>query len=66
MSGNRWNNVSEEAKDLVRKCLILNPAERIKPEQALLHPWITKKQNTSPLALIFFDNFEKPVHRFSK
>ncbi|KAL4508228.1 hypothetical protein ABPG72_021601 [Tetrahymena utriculariae] len=61
-----WEHISEDAKDLIRKCLILNAEERIKPEQALLHPWITGKQNTSPLALIFFNNFENTAKKLSK
>lgn len=27
-----WNHISEEAKDLIRKCLTKNPEERIKPQ----------------------------------
>jgi serine/threonine protein kinase len=34
-----WDRVSEEAKDLVRKCLKLNPAERLTFTQILKHPW---------------------------
>ncbi|KAL4508229.1 hypothetical protein ABPG72_021602 [Tetrahymena utriculariae] len=61
-----WSTISNEAKDLIQKCLILNPKERITPDQALLHPWITGKQNTSPLALIIFNNFENNARRLSK
>ncbi|EAR95768.2 Serine/Threonine kinase domain protein (macronuclear) [Tetrahymena thermophila SB210] len=61
-----WSAISDEAKDLIQKCLILNPKERITPDQALLHPWITGKQNTSPLALIIFNNFENNARRLSK
>ena len=33
-----WESVSEEAKDLVRKLLELNPQVRFTPDQALSHP----------------------------
>jgi serine/threonine protein kinase len=35
-----WKNVSKEAKDLIKKLLTYDPAERISAEQALKHPWI--------------------------
>lgn len=36
-----WKNVSKEAKDLIKKLLTYDPAERISAEQALKHPWIS-------------------------
>ncbi|KAL4454207.1 hypothetical protein ABPG74_012164 [Tetrahymena malaccensis] len=43
-------NISENAKDLIRKCLQVDPERRIKPTEALIHPWILDKQNnTQPL-----------------
>jgi calcium/calmodulin-dependent protein kinase I len=38
--GNAWENVSEKAKDLVRK-LLINRQERLTAEQALTHPWFS-------------------------
>ena len=35
-----WKNISDSAKDLVKKCLTLNPSKRITPDKALKHPWI--------------------------
>ena len=35
-----WRSISDEAKDLVRKMLTYDPAERISAEAALAHPWI--------------------------
>ncbi|PHJ21601.1 calcium-dependent protein [Cystoisospora suis] len=35
-----WKNVSMEAKDLIRKLLTYDPAQRLTAEQALAHPWI--------------------------
>lgn len=34
-----WNSVSEEAKDLVRRLLKVDPLERIDIDQTLAHPW---------------------------
>jgi len=39
----QWNTVSEEAKDLVRNLLVVDPAKRLTAEQALRHPWIAKR-----------------------
>ncbi len=35
-----WSGVTEEAKDLIRKLLVVNPAERLTAEEALAHPWM--------------------------
>lgn len=35
-----WENVSNEAKDLVRKLLEFNPDKRISASEAIQHPWI--------------------------
>jgi len=39
-----WNHVSEEAKDLIRNLLVVDPSQRLTAEQALSHPWIAKHQ----------------------
>ena len=39
-AGGNWTNISKEAKDLVLKMLVLNPAERISAVDAVKHPWI--------------------------
>lgn len=38
-----WKSVSKEAKDLIKKLLTYDPAERIGAEQALKHPWIADR-----------------------
>jgi serine/threonine protein kinase len=40
MVGAEWDEVSEEAKDLVRKMLMVNPDDRFSCEQILQHPWL--------------------------
>eukprot|EP00897_Mesotaenium_endlicherianum_P000659 jgi/Mesen1/10594/ME000852S09899 len=42
MSWGPWLQVSEEAKDLVRRMLTLDPAQRITLEEILEHSWINK------------------------
>jgi len=38
-----WKNISEDAKDLIRKLLKMNPHDRYTAQQALTHTWIDKK-----------------------
>lgn len=35
-----WDDVSEDAKDLVKKLLTYDPAKRITAADAVQHPWI--------------------------
>ena len=39
-----WDNISEDAKDLIKKLLVADPVKRLSAEEILKHPWIT--QNT--------------------
>jgi len=41
-----WTEVSEEAKDFIRKILVVDPQKRATAEQCLNHPWI--KEYTEP------------------
>lgn len=36
----RWENISPTAKDLVAKCLSVNPHKRISAKEALMHDWM--------------------------
>ena len=42
MNGVDWENVSEIAKDLVRK-LLMNKEKRLTAKQALTYPWFDGK-----------------------
>jgi serine/threonine protein kinase len=36
-----WANVSEEAKDFIRKLLVAEPCDRMGPDDIKTHKWIT-------------------------
>eukprot|EP00128_Syssomonas_multiformis_P016254 Colp12_sorted_trinity150504_noHs@10739 len=35
-----WNSISDSAKDLISKLLVVNPDERLTADQVLQHPWL--------------------------
>eukprot|EP00934_Nitzschia_sp_Nitz4_P006054 Nitzschia sp. Nitz4//scaffold309_size21490//8451//12430//NITZ4_008610-RA/size21490-augustus-gene-0.0-mRNA-1//1//CDS//3329547177//6044//frame0 len=39
----RWQPISSSAKELVGRCLTINPNHRISAEEALLHPWLATR-----------------------
>jgi len=43
-----WSQVSEEAKDLLKKILCLDPKDRLTPEQMLEHPWFSMDLTGTP------------------
>lgn len=38
-----WHQVSVEGRDLIERMLVVDPAKRIGPSEALRHPWITRR-----------------------
>lgn len=36
-----WTNVSNEAKDLITRLLLLDPSKRLTADEALRHPWLS-------------------------
>jgi serine/threonine protein kinase len=43
MTGSRWKNVSEDAKNFIRRLLLTNPKERMSVTDALQHSWIVNR-----------------------
>eukprot|EP00301_Raphidiophrys_heterophryoidea_P014518 c22941_g1_i1.p1 GENE.c22941_g1_i1~~c22941_g1_i1.p1 ORF type:complete len:439 (-),score=134.01 c22941_g1_i1:296-1612(-) len=39
-----WDNISDQAKDLVSKLLVVDPQKRLTPKEALDHPWMLQSQ----------------------
>ncbi|XP_051562036.1 calcium/calmodulin-dependent serine protein kinase b isoform X4 [Myxocyprinus asiaticus] len=47
MNPRQWAQISESAKDLVRRMLMLDPAERITVYESLNHPWLKERDRYS-------------------
>ena len=41
----KWRGVSAEAKDWIKGLLKLNPGERMNPEAALSHKWLSSPES---------------------
>jgi len=48
----RWDKVSKEAQDFIKKLLEKNPKKRLTIEQAMAHPWMSTINDLVPLARI--------------
>ncbi|XP_036382584.1 serine/threonine-protein kinase Chk2 isoform X2 [Megalops cyprinoides] len=40
----KWDRISDKAKDLVKKLLVVDPKKRLTIEEALQHPWLQDEQ----------------------
>lgn len=36
-----WKKISKEAKDLIQRMLVVDPAQRLSASECLMHSWIT-------------------------
>jgi hypothetical protein len=45
-----WDEVSDLAKDLISRLLVVDPAKRLSAAEVLAHPWVAAAQSTAPLA----------------
>eukprot|EP00638_Chattonella_subsalsa_P020237 CAMPEP_0117860294 /NCGR_PEP_ID=MMETSP0950-20121206/3679_1 /TAXON_ID=44440 /ORGANISM="Chattonella subsalsa, Strain CCMP2191" /LENGTH=420 /DNA_ID=CAMNT_0005710403 /DNA_START=50 /DNA_END=1309 /DNA_ORIENTATION=- len=56
-----WNHVSDEAKDLIKGLLNVNPRKRLTAKQALSHPWIRTSNQALEQKQLFLnlDAFKK-------
>lgn len=54
-----WNDVSSEAKDLIRSLMNTNPAARLTVSKALQHPWLAEfRMSTEELTKIALDCYD--------
>jgi len=44
----QWKGVSEEAKNLIKGLLVVDPSQRLTVQQALEHPWVSELTKGSP------------------
>ncbi|XP_027140193.1 serine/threonine-protein kinase Chk2 isoform X2 [Larimichthys crocea] len=44
MVQSKWRQVSDQAKDVVRKLLVVDPSQRMKIDEALQHPWLQDEE----------------------
>lgn len=52
-----WDQVSEEAKDLISRCFV-EEGERITPKEALNHPWINQKEHVGKISTCYMDKLK--------
>uniref|UniRef100_T1IN87 Protein kinase domain-containing protein n=1 Tax=Strigamia maritima TaxID=126957 RepID=T1IN87_STRMM len=50
MNSKAWDAISDHARDLVRKMLVVDPDERITIEEALEHRWLRDRDRCAPKA----------------
>lgn len=60
-----WDNVSENAKDLIRRLIVLDPDERLTAAQALKHPWFNAKQQTTVVTVTSEELANSPIRKLS-
>lgn len=56
-----WDEVSLNAKDLVKKLIVLDPKKRLTTFQALQHPWVTGKAAN----FVHMDTAQKKLQEFN-
>ncbi|KAI2599133.1 calcium/calmodulin dependent serine protein kinase [Homo sapiens] len=58
MNPRQWSHISESAKDLVRRMLMLDPAERITVYEALNHPWLKVHEHSQVTFYTLSEHFQ--------
>ncbi|KAF3695247.1 Serine/threonine-protein kinase Chk2 [Channa argus] len=61
MVQSKWKHISDQAKDLVRRLLIVDPSQRMKIEEALQHPWLQDHQMIETAHRLMFPGGEAGV-----
>lgn len=52
-----WDEISPDAKDLIKKMLVTNPDERITIQEIWKHPWIKDFNNENDIQYSYFQNY---------
>lgn len=58
-----WNEVSDQAKDLVRRMLVLDPSKRITAAEAVRHEWL--KASRDRLSMIMLQSTSQKLKTFN-
>ena len=61
MEGARWENISDQAKDLVKSLLKVDPEERLSCEETLDHPWFRESPAVVDAALMLMKEGSAPL-----
>ena len=59
-----WKNISDDAKDLVKRMMTVDPEERITAADALQSPWI--RTDSTRLSMELHDNYRELFQEFSE
>lgn len=59
MKDHEWSEVSSQAKDFIRKLLVVNPNARITAEEALKDVWITSNVHEGKISNKCLNNLTK-------
>ena len=60
-----WDNISNDAKDLIKKLLIKDPHKRYSAREALAHSWIVKNKNKVKIDNTKFAEIVKNLRSYS-
>ena len=60
-----WDNISHDAKDLIKKLLIKDVNKRLSAKKALNHPWIVKNKNQVKIDNEKFKEIVKNLRNYS-
>merc|ERR1719183_1256503 len=63
MMPERWDTISVEAKNFVRSLLRVDPSTRLTAQEALAHPFITKKRKAQDVSM---EPCCEALHKFSR
>jgi len=58
-----WEPISNEAKDLINKLLVITPNKRYTLEQVMAHPWIARAQSVAS-PKVFSHSFAEKIKEF--